>query len=206
MLHSLRNAAVSLLVLTLLTGIVYPLAITAIARLAFPHQSSGSLIVRNGRIVGSEPIGQAFSKPEYFWGRPSATAPTPYNAAASSGSNLGPSNPALLDAIAKRVEQLQAADPSAGNPPVDLVTASASGLDPHISTASARFQAARVARLRSASIEQIEDCIQHCTEQEAFGWIGPSSVHVLKLNLELDERFPIASLPDAPDRSTSTHP
>ena len=206
MLLSLRNAAVSLLVLTLLTGILFPLAITAIARVAFPHQSSGSLILRNGRIVGSELIGQAFSKPEYFWGPPSTTAPTPYNAAASSGSNLGPSNPALLDAIAKRVEQLRASDPIAGHPPVDLVTASASGLDPHISPASARFQAARVASLRGASIAQIEECIQHCTEQEAFGWIGPPRVHVLKLNLELDERFPIASPPDASDRSTSKHP
>lgn len=203
MFPSLRNAALSLLALTLLTGIVYPLVITAVASIVFPYQSSGSLIVREGRIVGSEPIGQAFSRPEYFWGRPSATAPTPYNAAASSGSNLGPSNPALLESVQQRVATLRASHSTSDPPPVDLVTASASGLDPHISPAAARFQAGRIAQQRGVSNSDIEACIERCTEREAFGWIGPPRVHVLRLNLELDARFPIAS---ASERTEPTTP
>ncbi len=145
----IRPALMAILIFTLLTGVIYPLVVTGIAQLVFPHQANGSLIVNNGQAVGSELIGQPFDDPKYFWGRLSATSPFPYNAAASSGSNLGPTNPALLDAVKARIAALKAADPTNTQPiPVDLVTASGSGLDPDISVAAALYQVPRVARAR----------------------------------------------------------
>ncbi|HMC15103.1 MAG TPA: potassium-transporting ATPase subunit KdpC, partial [Albitalea sp.] len=145
----LRPAFTLFAVLTVITGVIYPLAVTGVARLAFPNQAGGSLVVNDGKAVGSSLIGQRFSEAKYFWGRPSATGPAPYNAANSGGSNLGPLNPALVDAVRTRIAALKAADPDNMLPiPVDLVTASASGLDPHISVAAARFQVARVAKAR----------------------------------------------------------
>ncbi len=182
-----RPAVVLFTVLTALTGVAYPLAITAIAQAAFPAQAAGSLILRDGKPVGSSLIGQSFSDPKFFWGRPSATAPMPYNASASGGSNLGPLNPALTEAVKSRIEALRAAD--AGNPapvPVDLVTASASGLDPHISVAAAQYQAGRVARLRRLPLAQVRQLIDVHTEGQLFGFIGEPRVNVLQLNLALD--------------------
>ncbi len=172
---------------TLLTGVVYPLAVTGLAQVIFPTQANGSLIRQNGRVVGSTQIGQPFDDPRYFWGRPSATAPFPYNAAASAGSNLGPSNPALIEAVQARIAALQAADP--GNTqavPVDLVTASASGLDPHISLAAALYQAPRVARARGLAAEAVEQLVAQYTEGRQLGFLGEPLVNVLKLNLALD--------------------
>lgn len=149
MVVQLRSALMMFFILTILTGVAYPLAVTAIAQLLFPHQANGSLISKDGKPIGSTLIGQPFDDPKYFWGRPSATAPFPYNAAASSGSNLGPTNPALIETVKMRVAALKAADPGNDTPvPVDLVTASGSGLDPHISPASAEYQVRRVARAR----------------------------------------------------------
>jgi K+-transporting ATPase ATPase C chain len=174
-----RPALVLFVLLSALTGLLYPLAVTGVARAAFPAQAAGSLIERDGQVVGSRLIGQNFTDPRHFWGRPSATAPTAYNAAASGGSNLGPLNPALVDAVKARVEALRAADPGNTAPvPVDLVTASASGLDPHISPAAARYQAARVARLRGL--------VATHTEAPLAGWLGEPRVNVLALNLALD--------------------
>ena len=150
----IRPALVLFLILTVITGVVYPLVVTGIAQVVFPQQAAGSLIIKDGRIVGSRLIGQSFSDPKYFWSRPSATSPQPYNGLASAGSNLGPLNPALTDAVKSRIDALHAADPTNTAPvPVDLVTASGSGLDPEISIAAANYQAARVARVRGVAVE-----------------------------------------------------
>ena len=187
MITIIRPALVFFVVLTILTGIAYPLAVTGIARIAFPWEASGSLITTDGQTVGSALIGQSFGDPKHFWGRPSATGPFPYNAAASSGSNQGPLNPALTDAVKGRIEALKAADPENALPvPVDLVTASASGLDPHISVAAAQYQAARVARSRQVPLEQVNQLIDQHTEGRALGFLGEPRVNVLNLNLALD--------------------
>jgi K+-transporting ATPase ATPase C chain len=187
MLHQLRPVVVVLALLTLITGVLYPAVVTAIAQIVFPHQANGNLIERSGQIVGSELIGQPFDAPKYFWGRFSATAPFPYNAAASSGSNYGPTNPALEEAVKARIEALQAADPGNTQPiPVDLVTASGSGLDPHISVAAALYQVSRVARARGLSEEQVRELVDQYTEGRQFGILGEPRVNVLKLNLALD--------------------
>lgn len=173
--------------LSLVTGLLYPGVITAISKAVFPHQAAGSLIEKDGKTVGSELIGQPFSDPKYFWGRLSVTAPMPYNAAASVGSNLGPTNPALTDAARARIDALHAADPDNQAPvPVDLVTASGSGLDPHISPAAAEYQAARVARARGIPIEQVKQLIAANTETPLLPVLGDPGVNVLKLNLGLD--------------------
>ena len=187
MKEQLRPALTMLVILTLLTGLLYPLVVTGIAQLLFPHQANGSLIVRDGKVVGSELIGQYFDQPKYFWSRPSATSPFPYNAAASSGSNVGPTNPALIEAVKGRVAALRAADPDSDNPvPVDLVTASGSGLDPHISPAAALYQAHRVARVRELRESQVKELVALHTEARQFGLLGEPRVNVLKLNLALD--------------------
>ena len=183
----LRPALVLFFILTLLTGVAYPLLVTGAAQLLFPDQAGGSLILRDGKPVGSSLIGQNFTDPGHFWGRPSATGPMPYNASASSGSNQGPLNPALVDAVKGRIDALRAADPgNAGPVPVDLVTASASGLDPHISPAAARYQAARVARVRGLPLEKVQQLVTQETETPLFGLLGEPRVHVLRLNLALD--------------------
>ncbi len=187
MKSQLRTAVCLFCLLTLLTGVVYPLAITLIAQGAFPHQANGSAIERQGQPIGSELIGQPFDDPRYFWGRPSATEKVPYNAASSSGSNLGPSNPELLKGVKERVEALRQAHPDQTGPvPVDLVTASASGLDPHISPAAAEFQVARVAKARGISDERVRELVTAHTDGRTFGILGEPRVHVLKLNLALD--------------------
>ena len=176
-----------LVIWTLLTGLVYPLVVTGLAQLLFPHQANGSLVVRDGKVIGSELIGQYFDQPKYFWSRPSATSPVPYNAAASSGSNLGPTNPALVEAVRGRVAALRAADPGNDNPiPVDLVTASGSGLDPHISLAAAAFQVRRVARARGLKEGAVERLVMQYTQGRQFALLGESRVNVLRLNLALD--------------------
>lgn len=182
-----RPALVTFGLLTLLTGLVYPFAVTGLARLAFPDQAAGSLLRQGGKTVGSALIGQNFSDPRYIWGRPSATAPQPYNASSSGGSNLGPLNPAQIDAVKGRIEALRAADPDNSAPiPVDLVTASASGLDPHLSIAGARFQAARVARARKLPLPVVQQVIEAHSEGPLFGFLGEPRVNVLRLNLALD--------------------
>lgn len=187
MKHQLRPALMMLLILTVLTGVMYPLAVTGLAHLLFPTQANGSLMTRDGKVIGSELIGQYFDEPQYFWGRPSATSPYPYNAAASSGSNLGPTNPVLIEAVKTRVAALRAADPGNEAPvPVDLVTTSGSGLDPHISPAAALYQVHRVARVRGVQESQVEDLVALHTEERQFGLLGEPRVNVLKLNLALD--------------------
>jgi len=183
----IRPALVVFFVLSLITGLAYPLFTTGIARVLFPDQAAGSLVLRDGKAVGSSLIGQGFSDPRYFWSRPSATSPMPYNASASNGSNLGPLNPALVDAVKARVAALRAADPGNTAPvPVDLVTSSASGLDPHISLAAAQFQAGRVARLRNLPVERVQALINDHAEGSLLGFIGDPRVNVLALNLALD--------------------
>lgn len=173
--------------LTLLCGVLYPAAVTAIGRVAFARQADGSLVDAGGKIVGSSLIGQPFSRPGYFWGRPSATTPMPDNAAGSGGSNLGPTNPALLDAVKARVAALKAADPDNRAPiPVDLVTASASGVDPEISLAAAEYQAARVAAARKLPVEQVRALIARYRQEPVLGVLGEARVNVLALNLALD--------------------
>jgi K+-transporting ATPase ATPase C chain len=173
---------------TVLFGLVYPLAITGIAQALFPRQANGSLVVDRGRVAGSSLIGQPFSDPKYFWGRLSATSPYPYNAASSSGSNFGPTNRALLDAVKQRVEDLRKADPANRAPvPVDLVAASGSGLDPDISPAAARYQAARVARVRRLAPETVDRLIRRHTKGRQFGILGEPRVNVLELNRALDQ-------------------
>lgn len=187
MKDQLRPALMTLVLLTLLTGLLYPLAVTGLAHIFFPHQANGSLIVRDGKIVGSELIGQPFDARRHFWSRPSATAPFPYNAAASSGSNLGPTNPALISAVKGRIAALKAADPDNQSPiPVDLVTASASGLDPHISLAAADYQVQRVTRARGMDERVVRRLVAEHTESRQFGLLGEPRVNVLQLNLALD--------------------
>lgn len=187
MLKQTKQAFLLLLVFSFLTGIVYPLVVTGIAQVAFPHQANGSLIYRDGRTVGSSLIGQAFTDPKYFWSRPSATAPTPYNAASSGGSNLGPTNPDLLKAVGERIAALKKADLESRAPiPVDLVTSSASGLDPHISPAAAEYQARRVARLRGLHIDTVRQLVAKHTEGRTLGLLGEPRVNVVELNLDLD--------------------
>ncbi|RYX96158.1 MAG: potassium-transporting ATPase subunit KdpC [Comamonadaceae bacterium] len=183
----LRPALVLFTVLTLVTGVAYPLVVTGAAQTLFPAQASGSLIVRDGKPVGSALIGQNFSDPGHFWGRPSATGPMPYNASASGGSNQGPLNPALVDAVKGRIEALRAADSGNAAPvPVDLVTASASGLDPHISPAAAHYQVARVAGARKLPVDKVQALVEGNTEKPLLAFLGESQVNVLKLNLALD--------------------
>ncbi len=183
----LRPALTLFFALSVVTGLGYPLAVTGIAQVAFPEAANGSLIVRDGKTVGSGLIGQAFSDPKHFWSRPSATSPMPYDAANSSGSNLGPANPALAAAVKARVAALRAADPGNTAPvPVDLVTASASGLDPHISRAAADYQVARVARARSLPEARVRELVEQHTERPLLGFIGEPRVDVLRLNLALD--------------------
>ena len=178
-----------LAVFVVITGIAYPLAVTGIAQVAFHHQANGSLIEQNGHITGSELIGQPFSDPKYFWGRLSATSPVPYNAAASSGANYGPSNPDLTQAVQARIDALKAVDPDNNQPvPVDLVTFSASGLDPDISLAAADYQISRVARYRGLSQEAVQELVNRFTEGRQFGILGEPRVNVLQLNLALDQQ------------------
>ena len=187
MLKELKSAVVMLMIMTIITGVAYPLAVTGIAQGVFQHQANGSLIQRDGKAVGSELIGQPFAAPKYFWSRPSATSPYPYNAASSSGSNQGPLNPALTDAVAARVKALRDADPDNKAPvPVDLVTASGSGLDPHICPAAAEYQVARVARARGTTPDRVRALVAEATETRQLGFLGEPRVNVLKLNLALD--------------------
>jgi len=187
MRNQLRPALVLLALLTLLTGILYPLTVTGLAQLIFPRQANGSLIVSGGKALGSSLIGQPFDDPKYFWGRLSATSPYPYNASASSGSNLGPTNPALLAAVQARLAALKAADPGNTAPvPVDLVTASGSGLDPDISVAAALYQVARVARVRGLSQAAVTALVNQYTTGRQLGFLGEPRVDVLELNLALD--------------------
>jgi K+-transporting ATPase ATPase C chain len=188
LLEQLRPALVMLALLTVITGVIYPLAMTGLAQAIFPHQANGSIITRDGQAAGSKLIGQSFDDPRYFWGRLSATGPVPYNAAASSGSNYGPLNPALTDMVQARIDALHAADPGNTKPmPVDLVTASASGLDPHISPAAAYYQVPRVARARGLDEAAVRQLVDDHTEKRQFGVLGEPRVNVLELNLALDE-------------------
>ncbi|MGM9479749.1 potassium-transporting ATPase subunit KdpC [Roseateles sp. NT4] len=183
----LRPALTLFVVLSLVTGLAYPLVVTGVAQTLFPHAANGSLIMENGKPVGSELIGQGFTDPGHFWTRPSATAPMPYNAANSAGSNLAPTAPALVDAVKARIEALHTADPGNAAPvPVDLVTASASGLDPHISRAAADYQLARVARVRGLPVEQVKALVDQHTEGRVLGFLGEPRVNVLALNLALE--------------------
>jgi K+-transporting ATPase ATPase C chain len=187
MLRLIRPAVSLLAMMTVLLGIVYPLVITGVAKVAFSHQAEGSLIYQDGKLIGSSLIGQSFSDPKYFWGRPSATTPQPYNGLASTGSNLGPLNPALLDAVKANAKALHDADPDNHQPiPVDLVTASASGLDPDFSPAAAQYQAARVARARHLEFARVEALIKAHERERLFGLIGERRINVLELNLALD--------------------
>jgi len=183
----LRPAIILLIVLTVITGIAYPLAVTGVARALFPTQAAGSLIAKDGEPVGSRLIGQPFSDPKYFWSRPSAAGPQPYNGLASGGSNLGPLNPALTEAIKARIAALRAADPLNRAPiPVDLVTASASGLDPDISLAAAYYQTARIARIRHLSLQRVRGLVTAHARHPWLGVLGEPRVNVLELNLALD--------------------
>ncbi len=183
----IRASFITLALFTLITGLAYPAAVTAVAQLIFPHQANGSLMQAAGELTGSELIGQSFSDPKYFWGRPSATLPCAYNAAASAGSNLGPTNPALAEAVQVRIETLHSADPTNDLPiPVDLVTASASGLDPHISVAAALYQVPRVARERGLIEEQLRLLVEQYTVGRQLGFLGEPRVNVLRLNLALE--------------------
>jgi len=183
----LRPAIVLLVALTVVTGVVYPVVVTAIAQLVFPHQANGSLIVKDGKVVGSALIGQPFDDPKYFWGRPSATSPFGYNAASSSGSNLSPTNPTLVKSVQERVDALRAADPGNTAPvPVDLVTASGSGLDPHISPVAALYQVSRVAKARTLQADAVRALVERHIEDRQFGFLGEPRVNVLALNLALD--------------------
>ena len=182
-----RPALVLFAVLSIVAGLAYPLAVTGLAQVLFPDQANGSLVKAKGVVVGSALIGQPFSQPGHFWSRPSATAPDPYNAAASSGSNLGPSNPALAEAVAARIAALRAADPGNHSAvPVDLVTASASGLDPHISRAAADYQVNRVARALGLPPQRVQALVAEHTEGTLLGFLGEPRVNVLRLNLALD--------------------
>jgi len=193
----IRQSAIMLLAMTIVTGIAYPLLVTGAAQLLFHGAANGSIIERDGKPLGSTLIGQPFADPKYFWGRPSATAPFANNSAASGGSNLGPTNPVLLEAVRQRIAALRAADPqNQARIPVDLVTASASGLDPHISPAAAQFQIARVARARRMAPAAVVELVEHATAGRQFGLLGEPRVNVLALNLALDQAAkPAASRP-----------
>jgi len=183
----LRPALMLLLLMTLITGVLYPAIVTGVAQLLFAHTANGSVIERDGKPSGSELIGQPFADPKYFWGRPSATTPFANNSASSGASNLGPTNPALTDAVKQRIDALRAADPDNTAPvPVDLVTASGSGLDPHISPAAASYQLARVARARGMSEAEVANRVSQATQGRQFGLLGEPRVNVLALNLMLD--------------------
>jgi K+-transporting ATPase ATPase C chain len=189
MLKELRSALVAFLALTVATGVLYPAVVTLVGRLAFANQVDGSIIEYHGRAVGSRLLGQPFSAPRYFWSRPSATGPMPYNGAVSSGSNQGPSNPSLATAVTARIEALRAADPGNSRPvPVDLVTASGSGLDPHISIAAAEYQIGRVAHARGLDPAAVAALVREHTEDRTLGVLGEPRVNVLELNLALDRR------------------
>jgi potassium-transporting ATPase KdpC subunit len=188
MLKQLRAAMMSLLVLTFVTGLLYPALVTGVAQLLLPSQANGSLVVKDGKTVGSRLIGQPFDDPKYFWGRPSATSPFPDNAASSGGSNQGPTNPDLQKAVQGRIDALKAADPGNAAPiPVDLVTASGSGLDPHISPAAALYQVRRVAKARNLSEETVRGAVAAHTEGRQFGFLGEPRVNVLELNLAMEQ-------------------
>jgi K+-transporting ATPase ATPase C chain len=183
----IRNALTMLVVMTVITGLIYPMVATGVAQVLFPHQANGSLIERDGKPIGSELIGQNFDDPKYFWGRPSATTPQPYNGTASNGSNLGPTNTALRDAVQQRIDALRKADPDNTAPvPADLVTASGSGLDPEITPAAAQYQVARVARIRHLSEQQVQTLVAQFTQGRQLGLLGEPRVNVLQLNLALD--------------------
>ena len=191
MLRTFKEAFLMLVMLTVVTGVVYPVIVTGIAQGVFPTQANGSLIERDGKAVGSVLIGQPFSDPKYFWSRPSATGPMPYNAAGSSGSNLGPLNPALADAVKARIEGLRDADPDNQAPvPIDLVTASGSGLDPHISPAAAEYQVGRVAKARGLPADRVRVLVAEHTQGRQLGLLGEPRVNVLELNLALDASQP----------------
>jgi K+-transporting ATPase ATPase C chain len=184
----LRRSIACLLSMIIITGIIYPLFVTLIGNCIFPRQSQGSLIIKDGKILGSELIGQSFQGPKYFWPRPSATSPVPYNAAASTGSNLGPTNPALIKLVQDNIAKLKAADPQNQLPiPADLVTASASGLDVHISPAATQYQISRVAIARNLTQQQVQELVAKHTEGRQWGFFGEPRVNVLTLNLALDE-------------------
>lgn len=186
-IKQLKTAFMILLLITLLTGLIYPAVVTIIAQLFFPHQANGSLITSNGKLIGSELIGQSFTDPKYFWGRPSATTPFPYNAANSSGSNLGPSNPDLLTAVKARAEALQKSDPhNKSLIPVELVTASGSGLDPDISPLAAAYQILRVAKARNISEDKLQTLVHSMIQNRTFWILGEPRINVLQLNLALD--------------------
>lgn len=183
----IRPVILYLAVMTLLTGVIYPLFVTAVGQLAFPDQARGSLIYEGDRLVGSALVGQPFDDPKYFWGRPSATSPMPYNADSSSGSNLGPTEPKLAAALKSRADALKQADPDNDNPvPVDLITASGSGLDPHISPAAAEYQVGRIAKARGISPAAVRSVVRQATEERQLGFLGEPRVNVLRLNLQLD--------------------
>ena len=194
MLSQLRPSISILALMTIVTGILYPALVTVIAQTAFPHQANGSLITVDKKIFGSELIGQQFNRPDYFWSRLSATAPMPYNAAASGGSNLGPLNPVLLDNVKSRVEALRSQYATESAVPVDLVTSSGSGLDPHISPAAAQYQVARVAAARQLSIETVNELVSQFTESRQLGMLGEPRVNVLLLNIALDQLPPRSQL------------
>jgi K+-transporting ATPase ATPase C chain len=187
MVKIIRNTIMSLFLFTIFTGFIYPLAVTGIAQVIFPKQANGSIIIKDGKPAGSALLGQQFDDPKYFWGRISATTPYPYNGGSSSGSNLGPSNPDLMKAVKSRVQALREADPgNTAKIPVDLVTASGSGLDPHISPAAAEYQLGRVARARGIEEGKVRILLSKYTEGRQFGFLGEPRVNVLKLNLALD--------------------
>jgi K+-transporting ATPase ATPase C chain len=184
----LVTSILALLLFTVITGLLYPFLVTAIAQIAFPGKANGSMLKRGGKTIGSELIGQPFSDPKYFWARPSATSPFPYNAASSGGSNYGPLNPALLDEVQGRITELKKADSLNALPiPVDLVTSSSSGLDPDISIAAAAYQVPRVARLRGLSEDRVRALVEGATGGRTLGILGEPHVNVLNLNLALDE-------------------
>lgn len=186
MWNRLRTSFVLLAVMTLLTGVAYPLAVTALAQTLFPSQANGSIVARDGQPIGSAQVGQPFAKPEYFWGRLSASSPVPYNAAASSGSNFGPGHVDLVRNAQARIDALRMYDPAIGDVPIDLVTASGSGLDPHISPAAAEIQVRRVATARNMTEEEVRALVRTYTEPRQFGLLGEPRVHVLFVNLALD--------------------